>query len=61
MAVLEREIIESIPGTYNLENYDALRHTFSWDDAAKELSFAKTGKLNAAYETIDRHVDEGNG
>lgn len=61
MAVLEREIIESIPGTYNLENYNALRHTFSWDDAAKELSFAKTGKLNAAYETIDRHVDEGNG
>lgn len=61
MAVLEREIIAPVPGAYNLENYDALRHTFSWEDAAKELSFTKTGKLNAAYETIDRHVDEGYG
>src|SRR5699024_6761303 len=32
-----------------------------WEDAAKELSFWKTGKVNAAYETIDRHVDEGYG
>ncbi|WP_144462950.1 acetate--CoA ligase [Siminovitchia fortis] len=61
MAVLEREIIAPIPGTYNLENYDKLRQTFSWDDASKELSFARTGKVNAAYETIDRHVDDGYG
>ncbi|MFD1706569.1 acetate--CoA ligase [Siminovitchia sediminis] len=61
MGVLEKEILAPVSGTYNLENYEAIRETFSWDDAAKGLSFEKTGKINAAYETIDRHVDEGYG
>lgn len=61
MSVLEKRILEPVPGAYNLEDYEAIRKTFSWDHAATELSFQKTGKLNAAYETIDRHVDEGYG
>ncbi|WP_226036010.1 acetate--CoA ligase [Aquibacillus saliphilus] len=48
-------------GSFNLTNYQETKASFSWDNAAKELSFHKTGKLNAAYETIDRHVDEGYG
>ena len=59
--ILEKKVISPVAGTHNLENYDTIKDTFSWDDAAKEFSFWKTGKVNAAYETIDRHVDEGYG
>ncbi|SFM21924.1 acetyl-CoA synthetase [Gracilibacillus orientalis] len=53
--------IETIEGEYNLNNYDEIRENFDWSDAKALLSAAKTGKINAAYETIDRHVDEGYG
>lgn len=49
------------PGSYNLLSYQDTKASFSWDDAAKELSFYKTGKLNTAYEAVDCHVDEGYG
>lgn len=54
-------VIPPLAGSYNLQSYDEIKETFSWENAAKELSFWKTGKVNAAYETIDRHVDEGYG
>ena len=47
--------IEPVPGTYNLADYNEVRKNFTWDDA--DLN----GKLNIAYETIDRHVDDGFG
>ncbi len=53
--------IEKVDGNYNLSNYEAIRENFDWEDAKELLSAAKTGKVNAAYETIDRHVDEGYG
>ena len=61
MGVLKNKTISPISGTYNLEDYEKIRQTFSWDDASKELSFWKTGKLNATYETVDRHVEAGFG
>ncbi|MGP4040670.1 acetate--CoA ligase [Gracilibacillus sp. D59] len=53
--------IEKIEGEYNLNNYDKIRENFDWSDAKALLSAANTGKINAAYETIDRHVEEGYG
>ncbi|MFD2655440.1 acetate--CoA ligase [Gracilibacillus thailandensis] len=53
--------IATIEGEYNLSNYDEIRENFDWSDAKELLSAAKTGKINAAYETIDRHVAEGYG
>ncbi|WP_058306764.1 acetate--CoA ligase [Gracilibacillus massiliensis] len=53
--------IEKVEGNYNLSNYETIRENFDWEDAKELLSAAKTGKVNAAYETIDRHVDEGYG
>lgn len=61
MTTLATSHIEKITGDYNLENYDKTRENFNWNDAKNLLSAAKTGKINAAYETIDRHVDEGYG
>src|SRR5690625_6846196 len=39
-------------------NYEKERDIFSWETASRRLSFWKTGKVNVAYETIDRHVEE---
>lgn len=43
----------------NLQNYDECCKNFRWEDVEKQFTWSKTGKLNAAYEAIDRHVDEG--
>lgn len=55
------KIIEPVPGTYNLPNYSEVRKNFTWGEIDSDLSVHKTGKLNIAYETIDRHVDDGYG
>ncbi|MDQ0254638.1 acetyl-CoA synthetase [Evansella vedderi] len=46
---------------HHLEDYQATVNSFNWDDAVSALSKAPTGKWNAAYEVIDRHVEEGYG
>ncbi|SEJ45442.1 acetyl-CoA synthetase [Bhargavaea ginsengi] len=60
MTIVKEKILAPLPGNYNLENYDEIRNTFTWEDASGEL-FWKAGKVNAAYATVDRHVDEGYG
>jgi len=41
----------------NLENYQTTYDNFSWDDAAKkELAWFEDGKINAAYNALDRHL-----
>jgi len=55
------EIIEPLPGDYNLPDYSEVRKNFKWEDAGADLSFIETGKLNIAYEAIDRHVNDGYG
>ncbi len=44
-----------------LQDYDREVKQFSWDRVKKHFSWAKTGRVNIAYEAIDRHVDEGKG
>lgn len=39
----------------NLEDYEETRQTFSWQSARKELDWFD-GRLNAAYNAIDRHA-----
>ncbi|RNA70447.1 acetate--CoA ligase [Alteribacter keqinensis] len=46
---------------YNLQEYEEVARHFSWSEALQHLSVAPTGQWNAAYECIDRHVDEGFG
>ena len=38
----------------NLEDYDAIERSFAWKEAYKELDWFE-GKINAAYNAIDRH------
>ncbi len=46
-------------GEHNLKDYDKERATFNWEDVKKNFSWYKTGKVNMAYECIDRHCEDG--
>jgi acetyl-CoA synthetase len=39
----------------NLQNYEQLLKTFKWSDADKMVDWFPGGKLNAAYNAVDRH------
>ena len=46
----------------NLSDYHEARESFNWwDNAFKEMDWLPGGGLNNAYESIDRHVKNGNG
>ncbi|MEG2039067.1 MAG: AMP-binding protein, partial [Oscillospiraceae bacterium] len=45
----------------NLKDYQETYDNFSWDEVASQFSWSKTGKINMAYEAIDKHVEEGHG
>ena len=40
----------------NLQNYEELRKTFKWSDADKDIDWFPGGKVNAAYNAVDRHA-----
>lgn len=40
----------------NLQDYDQVRATFSWDQARRELDGLPGGGLNIAHEAVDRHA-----
>lgn len=42
--------------TPHLSDYEKTYREFSWKDAEKELEWFEDGKLNAAYEAVDRHA-----
>lgn len=43
----------------NLENYEETYQCFSWASVESAFTWSETGKVNVAYEAIDRHVVEG--
>jgi len=46
----------------NLEDYEAARKSFSWEEARKELSGLPGNRgINIAYEAVDRHAEGGSG
>src|ERR1700761_2692180 len=54
-----KEIIKKHPVKANVENYEQLYAQFGWDDAKRDLSFFADGRLNAAYNAVDRHMHDG--
>lgn len=44
-----------------MKSYEEAVKSFSWSDIEAAFSWAGTGKVNMAYEAIDRHVDNGKG
>ncbi|MCM3759626.1 acetate--CoA ligase [Alkalihalobacillus oceani] len=45
----------------NLVNYEETAASFDWSSVEQRFTWSKTGKLNLAYEAIDRHAEEGKG
>ncbi|RXK18269.1 acetate--CoA ligase [Macrococcus sp. DPC7161] len=58
---MKTEIYDVVKGDYNLKDYEATYKNFDWQSVESYFSWHKTGKVNMAYECIDRHVDEGKG
>src|SRR5512136_179204 len=48
------EIVKSYKG--NLANYEETYKSFRWDEVEKDFDWYKTGKVNIAHESIDRHA-----
>lgn len=55
-AVVEKTLA-SIKKAPNLFNYEETRKNFSWQDAEKEIEFFEDGKMNMAYNAVDRHLN----
>ena len=43
----------------NLEDYEKACQTFTWDEAKREIDYFGGGKLNAAYNAVDRQLKRG--
>ncbi|MBE5676758.1 acetate--CoA ligase [Staphylococcus sp. SS87] len=55
------EVYKGNQGTHNLKNYEETYNNFNWQDVERAFSWNETGKMNMAYECIDRHVEQGLG
>ncbi|MGM0948192.1 MAG: acetate--CoA ligase [Bacillota bacterium] len=49
--------LPAVEGDYHLKNYEETYRHFDWAEAEKHFSWHETGKLNGAYEAIDRHAE----
>jgi len=50
------KVLKALPGKHWLAEYDET-NTYDWKDAEQYFSWATTGKVNMAYEAIDRHAE----
>lgn len=53
------DIIPATATDANLTSYDEARRSFDWSEVEKQFSWYTTGKVNIAYEAVDRHADNG--
>jgi len=57
MEPLKVELIEAVSPNPNMKNYEQARAEFDWSEVENSFSWSETGKVNLAYEAIDRHAD----
>lgn len=50
------QVIEKRDGDFNLKDYEEMRVNFSWDDMKEKFTWNDTGKVNIAYEALDKHA-----
>ena len=51
------EMLPALQGDYHLDDYDAVKRAFAWEDLYKEFRWHETGKVNIAYEAVDKHAE----
>ncbi|MCR6546046.1 acetate--CoA ligase [Dehalobacterium formicoaceticum] len=54
---MNSELLKVVPGKYNLADYEQECQSFNWESTEKYFSWHQTGKVNIAYEAIDRHAE----
>lgn len=54
---MSNEILPASSGDHHLEDYEQTRKDFQWKNAEEAFTWSKTGKVNLAYEAIDRHAE----
>lgn len=57
MDQMKVELIEAVSPNPNMKNYEQTHAEFDWTDIEKSFSWYETGKVNMAYEAIDRHAN----
>lgn len=57
MGNLKGEVVEVTAQHSNLKNYAEAQTEFTWEDIENTFSWHQTGKVNLAYEAIDRHAE----
>lgn len=56
MGMKTMEKLAVIPGEHNLKNYEETAANHDWQHSETAFSWFETGKVNIAYEAIDRHA-----
>ncbi|WP_078545059.1 acetate--CoA ligase [Litchfieldia alkalitelluris] len=51
------EALPVIQGDFNLKDYNQMYRDFDWGEVEKSFTWSETGKVNMAYEAIDRHAE----
>ncbi|SEC76881.1 acetate--CoA ligase [Paenibacillus sp. GP183] len=55
---MKTKIIDAISGgKHNLVNYEETYQNFDWSEVEKNFTWYETGKVNLAYEVVDRHCE----
>ncbi|AXF55988.1 acetate--CoA ligase [Salicibibacter kimchii] len=54
---MEMQTLSPKGGDHNLKDYEKATQQFDWAEVEKNFSFYETGKVNMAYEAIDRHAE----
>ncbi len=54
--MMNKKVLPVIGTGYNMPAYEEAYNNFSWEDIEKQFTWYETGKVNMAYEAIDRHV-----
>lgn len=55
---MDMQAIPAREGNYNVKDYEQLRNSFSWDEMKSKFTWNETGKVNMAYEALDRHAED---
>jgi len=59
--LMKVETLSAVQGDYNLKDYSETYANFDWKEVEKNFSWHETGRVNMAYEAIDRHALGGKG
>ncbi|QJC52408.1 acetate--CoA ligase [Paenibacillus albicereus] len=61
MSIDHKERISVAAASPNMGSYEEAHASFDWSEVEKQFTWHETGKVNMAFEAIDRHLAEGRG